>query len=65
MTIIISQFPYVWAFSALGVFYTIFKLMRFGRREKGLPPGPPTYPIVGNAHLVVDNNLYKKSVHSS
>ncbi|TDZ19400.1 Cytochrome P450 monooxygenase patI [Colletotrichum orbiculare MAFF 240422] len=24
----------------------------FGRREKDLPPGPPTVPILGNAHLI-------------
>ncbi|PVH93888.1 cytochrome P450 [Periconia macrospinosa] len=47
-------------FSALAVFYGIFKLLRFGRREKNLPPGPPTYPIVGNAHLAVDKDLYKR-----
>jgi hypothetical protein len=63
MTLISGQFPYFWTLSALGIFYTVFKLLRFGRREKHLPPGPPTYPIVGNAHLAVDVNLYKKSVH--
>lgn len=56
-------FSYVSAFSVLGVIYVIFKLLRFGRREKHLPPGPPTYPIVGNAHLAVDKNLYKKPVY--
>lgn len=57
-------FSYFWTFSALSVVYIVFKLLRFGRREKHLPPGPPTYPIVGNAHLAVDKNLYKKRVHS-
>ncbi|KAF1994944.1 cytochrome P450 [Amniculicola lignicola CBS 123094] len=47
-------------FSALTVLYGIFKLLRFGRREKHLPPGPPTYPIIGNAHLAVDKDLYKR-----
>ncbi|KAL9622814.1 MAG: hypothetical protein Q9160_002933 [Pyrenula sp. 1 TL-2023] len=46
--------------SALTVLYGIFKLSRFGRREKHLPPGPPTYPIIGNAHLAVDKDLYKR-----
>lgn len=49
-------------FSALTVLYGIFKLLRFGRREKHLPPGPPTYPIIGNAHLAVDKDLYKRLV---
>jgi hypothetical protein len=45
---------------ALCCTYILFKLTRFGSREKHLPPGPPTYPIVGNAHLVVDKDLYKR-----
>lgn len=44
----------------LSCVYVLFKLTRFGSREKHLPPGPPTYPIVGNAHLVVDKDLYKR-----
>jgi hypothetical protein len=58
-TMAISYFS---MFSALTILYGIFKLFRFGRREKHLPPGPPTYPIVGNAHLAVDKDLYKRSV---
>jgi len=27
-------------------------LSRVGRRPKGLPPGPPTLPIIGNLHLM-------------
>lgn len=61
MAIRIDQFPFFWAFSALGL-YAFITLMRFGRREKHLPPGPPTYPIIGNAHLFVDKNLYRKLV---
>lgn len=53
---------YFSSFSALIVLYGIFKLSRFGRREKHLPPGPPTYPIIGNAHLAVDKDLYKRFV---
>ncbi|KAJ7701712.1 cytochrome P450 [Mycena metata] len=27
-------------------------LLRSGRREQGLPPGPPTVPVLGNVHLL-------------
>ncbi|KAH9476390.1 Cytochrome P450 monooxygenase [Psilocybe cubensis] len=36
----------------MGVCWAIFKLLRIGRREDTLPPGPPTVPILGNAHLL-------------
>ena len=34
------------------------RLLRVGRRRTGLPPGPPTIPILGNAHL-----LPKRDIH--
>jgi hypothetical protein len=58
-----EMFPYIWTLLTLGGVYVILKLARFGHREKHLPPGPPTLPIIGNAHLVVDKDLYKRSVH--
>lgn len=57
-----ERFASIWIFPVLGAIYVIFKLLRFGSREKNLPPGPPTYPILGNAHLLMDLNLYRKSV---
>ncbi|PPQ93153.1 hypothetical protein CVT25_010777 [Psilocybe cyanescens] len=36
----------------LAVAWLTFKLLRFGRRDKNLPPGPPTIPILGNVHLL-------------
>jgi hypothetical protein len=53
---------YFWACSALGLLYALVKVLRFGRREKHLPPGPPTWPVVGNAHLTVDAHLHMKHV---
>jgi len=31
--------------------WLIFKLLRVGRRDPALPPGPPTVPVIGNVHL--------------
>jgi hypothetical protein len=58
---LLEGFPYFGALSTLGGIYIVFKLARFEIREKHLPPGPPTYPMVGNAHLAVDKDLYKRS----
>lgn len=41
--------------------YFLFRLRNFGRRAKFLPPGPPTVPILGNAHLMPRKNFYAKS----
>ncbi|KAF1962487.1 cytochrome P450 [Byssothecium circinans] len=38
----------------------LYKILRFGSREKHLPRGPPTVPILGNAHLIPKQNLYRK-----
>lgn len=63
MTELLSDsFPSLWVLSSLiAIIYAIFRLARFGSREKYLPPGPSTFPIVGNAHLAVDKDLYKRS----
>ncbi|KAK1522872.1 cytochrome P450 2D18 [Colletotrichum paranaense] len=40
--------------------FLAFKILTFGSREKHLPPGPPTLPILGNAHLIPSRGVYAK-----
>ncbi|KAF2727830.1 cytochrome P450 oxidoreductase-like protein [Polyplosphaeria fusca] len=40
--------------------YVLYKLLRFGNRDKRLPPGPPTVPILGNAHMIPPGGLHYK-----
>jgi hypothetical protein len=42
--------------------YILIKILRFGHREKNPPPGPPTIPILGNAHLIPTKNFHLKYV---
>jgi hypothetical protein len=32
--------------------FVAYKLLRIGRRDPRLPPGPPAVPVLGNAHLI-------------
>ncbi|KAF2021108.1 cytochrome P450 2D18 [Aaosphaeria arxii CBS 175.79] len=40
--------------------YLLYSLLRFGHRDKRLPPGPPTVPILGNAHQIPPTRFYLK-----
>ncbi|KAJ4293390.1 hypothetical protein N0V90_008673 [Kalmusia sp. IMI 367209] len=59
MTNTTTRIPYIWTLCVVCVLYVSIKLLRFGRREKHLPPGPPTIPILGNAHQIVGKNLHR------
>lgn len=47
---------------AVFVLYITYKLLRFGHRDKRLPPGPQTLPILGNLHLMPSSGLHRKHV---
>ncbi|KAI5290674.1 hypothetical protein KEM54_000808 [Ascosphaera aggregata] len=38
--------------SGLLLSYGLYRLLKVGSRPKGIPPGPPTVPILGNLHLM-------------
>ncbi|KAK2007388.1 cytochrome P450 2D18 [Colletotrichum eremochloae] len=38
----------------------LYRILTFGSREKHLPPGPPTIPILGNAHLLPAEGFFSK-----
>uniref|UniRef100_A0A0W0G8B7 Cytochrome p450 n=1 Tax=Moniliophthora roreri TaxID=221103 RepID=A0A0W0G8B7_MONRR len=40
--------------------WLVSKILRVGRRESYLPPGPPTIPILGNLHLFPTASPYIK-----
>lgn len=43
----------------IALFAVLFiRIVRSGRREDGLPPGPPTIPILGNLHIFPTQSPY-------
>lgn len=47
-----------WLVVSLALSLVLYKLSGFGRRETYLPPGPPTVPIAGNAHIFPTSLAY-------
>lgn len=40
--------------------YLLWKASQMGKRDPRLPPGPPTIPILGNAHMLPTSGIGKK-----
>ncbi|KAL4810336.1 cytochrome P450 [Aspergillus unguis] len=38
----------------------LFRLLQIGRRDSRMPKGPPTLPIIGNAHQIPKSGLFRK-----
>lgn len=49
---------------ALGalVVLAIYRILQIGKRDPRMPPGPPTVPILGNAHMIPRTGLFKQCV---
>ncbi|PVH69785.1 cytochrome P450 [Cadophora sp. DSE1049] len=55
MSIPISMYALM-GVAALGLYY----VLSLGKRDSRMPPGPPTIPVLGNAHQIPSTGLYKQ-----
>ena len=52
--------PWSLYLAAIVVAVGIYRLFQVGKRDPRMPKGPPTIPILGNAHQIPSTGLYKQ-----
>ncbi|KAK1219360.1 hypothetical protein PQX77_017884 [Marasmius sp. AFHP31] len=48
------------SFLTVAAIWLFTKLLKIGKRQPHLPPGPPTVPILGNLHIFPTENAHHK-----
>ena len=48
------------SFAVIGLCAVIYRVLQIGKRDPRMPKGPPTVPVLGNAHMLPTTGLYKK-----
>ncbi|KAK7204567.1 putative cytochrome P450 oxidoreductase [Myxozyma melibiosi] len=57
---LILKIPVFSILTGVIILYLVVKILRSGRRDPRMPPGPPTLPILGNVHQIPSTGLGKK-----
>ncbi len=56
----VSALSSFWLYAIALSVWAVVKVIRIGHREPGLPPGPPTVPVLGNLNIFPTENLHYK-----